>query len=251
MNWIKKTFNNPIKIYVLGILLFLAFCIIGIPLLSMGHSDGEQVPMTLIAYAINYFIYGLFFISIFTSILFWNWFKKYWYVNLVIFILTSFLILPRLISEIYDNRQPNLTVKYPRPVSKNTFLKDSIYAKLAIDCLVVLNNRLYGGTDISYGILDTIIYSPSGNEILIIYANKFEPNDLENDLDPAYFSSNKRSKSNNWELETGLHNRTHFGGSYHTMEELKKSVRKFYFNEYKFKQSDSLEENYFWRTKKD
>ncbi|WP_316756312.1 hypothetical protein [Pedobacter aquatilis] len=250
MNWIKKTFGSPFKIYLYGIILLLGFCVIGIPILSMGHSGGEQVPMTLIAYSLNYFIYGLFFISILTSILFWNWLKKYWYINSIIFILTGALIVPRLIAEIYDGRQPDLTVKYPRPVSKNVFLKDSLNAELAIDCLIVLNNRLYGGTDVSYGTLDTIIYSPSGNEIFIIYANKFEPNDLGNDLDPAYFSADKRGKDNDWELEPGL-NKTQLSDSYHTMKELKESVRKFYFNKYKFKPSDSLEENYFWKTKND
>lgn len=248
MNWIRKTFESPFKIYLYGTIIFLALCVVGIPILSIGHSGGEQVPTTLIAYALNYFIYGIFFVSILSSILFWNWFKKYWYINSVIFILTGFLIVPGLVAVIYDDRQPDLTIKYPRPVSKTVFLKDSLNAELAIDCLIVLNNRLYGGTDVSYGILDTIIYSPSGNEIFIIYANKYEPNDLGNDLDPAYFSADKRGKNNEWELEPGT-KRTQLSGSYHDMKELKESVRKFYFNNYKFKPSDSLEENYFWKEK--
>ncbi|WP_316787006.1 hypothetical protein [Pedobacter frigiditerrae] len=250
MNWIKKTFANPFKIYLYGIILFLGFCVIGVPILSMGHSGGEQVPMTLIAYALNYFIYGLFFISILTSILFWNWFKKYWYINLIIFILTGVLIVPPLVTEIYDDRQPDLTVKYPRPVSKTVFFKDSLNAELAIDCLVLLYNRTSGLTDISHGIIDTIIYSPAGNEIFIIYAKKFNPNNLGNNLDLAYLSADKRGKNNEWELEPRLHYRTQLSGSYQTMQELKSSVRKFYFNEYKFKPTDSLEENYFWKTKK-
>lgn len=248
---LNKRIKSPIKIYLYSILAFLFFCIVCIPILSMGHSGGEQVPLKLLAYASNYLFYGFFIMSIATSGFYWKWFKKYWYINLIIITLAGLIIIPGLAGEIYDNRQPDLTIKYPRPVTKDVFLKDSLNAKLAIDCLIVLNNRLYGGPNISYGILDTIIYSPSGNEIFIIYADKFEQNDLGNDLGPAYFSANKRGKDNEWELESGLHNRTHWGGSYHNMKELKESVRKFYFNKYKFKQSDSLEESYFWRIKND
>jgi hypothetical protein len=150
---------------------------------------------------------------------------------------------------IYENRQPDLTIKYPRPVTKNVFFKDSLNTELAIDSFVALRNRLHGGPNIKYGILDTIIYSPSGNEIFIIYANKYELNDLGNDFDPDYFSATKRGDNKEWELETRLQNKTHWGGSYHSMKELKESVRKFYFNEYKFKPTDSLEDNYFWKTK--
>lgn len=152
-----------------------------------------------------------------------------------------------ILGNLYNNREPDLTIKYPRPVNQNVFFKDSLNVKVAIDSFVVLRNRLYGGPKIKYGILDTIIYSPLGNEIFIVYAHNYENNDLGNEFGPNYFSATKRGDNGDWELKSRLNNKTHLGGSYGSMEELKKSVRKFYFNEYKFKPTDSLEENYFWK----
>jgi len=87
-----KTINNPVKIYLIWFLLIILFCIIGIPILSMNKSGGEQVPLILLGYAIGSLVYGFFIISILTSLKL-EWFKKYWYVNILVFLITSFLII--------------------------------------------------------------------------------------------------------------------------------------------------------------
>jgi len=85
--------STPIKIYFLfGILLFF-FTFIGIPLLSLGYADGEQRPFILLSYIVDVMIYGYFTLAILTTIIFWRWFKKQWYINVVIFCLCSYPIL--------------------------------------------------------------------------------------------------------------------------------------------------------------
>ena len=62
------------------------------PILSMGHSAGEQRPLTLLSYLLEITFYGFLIISILTPIFFLEWFKKYWYLSVAI-ALISFLIL--------------------------------------------------------------------------------------------------------------------------------------------------------------
>jgi len=86
-------FNNPAKIYLVWSVLLGLFCFIGIPILSIGSSGGEQKPLTLLADALDIAVYGFFVISILTSILFSGWFKKYWYVNMLVMLITGFIII--------------------------------------------------------------------------------------------------------------------------------------------------------------
>jgi len=146
------------------------------------------------------------------------------------------------------NRIADLTPQYPRPVSAPVFIADSLTISTQIDSLIALKNRNTGGTKIAYGSIDTILYSQSGNEIFIVYANKFEPNDLGNDLYPAYLSADKRD-SVYWHLKEGPPNASTMTGSFHDLKELKKEVRKFYFNQYSFLEADSMQKNYFWKRK--
>jgi len=53
------------------------------------------------------------------------------------------------------------------PVSREQYLFDSVNIKTAIDSLIALNNRKYGGADVLYGTIDTIIYSQTGNKIFV------------------------------------------------------------------------------------
>lgn len=80
------------KIYLIWIVCFLSFCIVVIPLKSAGHSAGEQSSITLFFTAGDIFLTGLFVIGIFTSFVFWSWFKRYWYVNLSIMVSTGYLL---------------------------------------------------------------------------------------------------------------------------------------------------------------
>lgn len=84
-------FSSPPKLYLLWFILIVIFCL-AIPILSIGAPGGEQKPLTLLSYATNYFFYGYFVLGVLTSIFYRQWFKKYWYVNLVIVLLTGGLI---------------------------------------------------------------------------------------------------------------------------------------------------------------
>lgn len=147
------------------------------------------------------------------------------------------------IEQTHYNRTPDLSVKYELPVSREQYLFDSANIKLAIDSLIALRNREYGGPDILYGLIDTIIYSQAGDKVFISYMKKFEPNNLGNDLDPDYLCADKKD-SVFWQLTTVSHQMV---GSFHDEGSLKDEVRKFYFNQYSFLDKDSAEQNYFWR----
>jgi hypothetical protein len=77
--------NSPIWVYLSAIFVIVAFCFIGIPILSIGSYGGEQKPFVLLSHAIDWSVYGFLILSFLTSFIFWNWFKKYWYINVSIF----------------------------------------------------------------------------------------------------------------------------------------------------------------------
>jgi hypothetical protein len=147
------------------------------------------------------------------------------------------------IDKIHYNRTPDLSVKYELPVDRAQYLFDSTNIKLAIDSLIALNNKKYGGPDVLFGVIDTIIYSQAGDKVFVSYMKKFEPNDLGNDLDPGYLGADKRD-SVFWQLTTVSHQ---MSGSFHDEKTLKREVRKFYFNQFSFLDKDSTKQNYFWR----
>ncbi len=98
--YVLKISKNPFGIYLLWILLLLFFCVVGIPFLSMGHSGGEQVPLTLIGHTANIAVIGFVLISIISPILYWRWYMKYMFIPLIIPILLICLLVYWLI-EIY------------------------------------------------------------------------------------------------------------------------------------------------------
>lgn len=91
-NKLPSIINSPPKLYLYCFLLFVAFCF-AIPFLSKGAPGGEQKPITLLALAINYLCYSYFILSIITSIIYISWFKKYWFVNLLIFLFIGYLMI--------------------------------------------------------------------------------------------------------------------------------------------------------------
>jgi hypothetical protein len=151
-----------------------------------------------------------------------------------------------LIENINYNRIPDLTPKYPKPVTQQVFAEDSMRIAVQVDSLVALRNRETHGIKVLSAVVDTIFYSQSGKEIFVVYAQQFEPNHLGNDLDPAYLSAGERD-SIYWHLQEGTPNAEKMSGSYHNIVELKNAVRKFYFNQYSFLDKDSLKVNYFWK----
>ncbi|WP_316743754.1 hypothetical protein [Pedobacter antarcticus] len=88
---------TPSKLYGWSIVSFFAITFIGIPVISMGHSGGEQVPLVTFYYVAVAFIWIFFFLSIATTIFFFAWFKKYWYINTVLFAVTGFALLQLLL----------------------------------------------------------------------------------------------------------------------------------------------------------
>lgn len=100
INAVLKMVKHPMKVYLLWIILILLFCIIGIPVLSIGHSGGEQVPLILLGHASTITVFGLIIISAVSPIIYWRWYKKYYFVPMVIPVfLGAFLIY--LIIDIY------------------------------------------------------------------------------------------------------------------------------------------------------
>lgn len=86
-----KEYPIPALIYIVWTA-FIVLYILVIPIRSCGHSGGEQVPMTLIAWILGPTFWGYFFLSIVTSFLDKKWFKTYWSINLIIFLLTGFVL---------------------------------------------------------------------------------------------------------------------------------------------------------------
>jgi hypothetical protein len=88
----ENLLQTPTGIYKLCLMLFVIFCV-SIPFLSRGYVGGDQRPLILLAYAVDVLVYGFFILSIFTTVLFWRWFKKHWYLNALIFVITGSLII--------------------------------------------------------------------------------------------------------------------------------------------------------------
>jgi hypothetical protein len=83
---------NPFKVYKIWIALFFIYCLVT-AFLSSGHNGGEERLLVLLGHGLNYFIEGLFIISITTSFLCKTWFKKYWPVNVLLLVITSVIII--------------------------------------------------------------------------------------------------------------------------------------------------------------
>jgi phosphotransferase system glucose/maltose/N-acetylglucosamine-specific IIC component len=88
----KILVKNPLKIYLLWFIILFLFCIIGIPLLSIGHSGGEQRPFILLGYTADIAVFGLIIISLISPLLYWSWYKKYEFIPLLIPILIIALL---------------------------------------------------------------------------------------------------------------------------------------------------------------
>lgn len=109
MNKIKRLCKHPFGIYIVVIIAFFAFCLVGIPLLSIGHSGGEQVPLTMLGHGLSGLIFGLIFWSIASPIIFWKWYKTNMFIPLIVPISTAALLIYMLI-EIYLQNNHYLAV---------------------------------------------------------------------------------------------------------------------------------------------
>jgi hypothetical protein len=190
----------------------------------------------------------LFFASLIIIIFHIRQIKKYsdTFIFLLLGLPMTVMAVNGLVRNIKYNRTPDLIAKYPRPINQSVFIADSLRIAVQIDSLVALRNRETGGIKVISAFIDTIIYSQSGKEIFVVYAQQFEPNNLGNDLEPAYLSADEKD-SVYWHLQEGTPNAEQLSGTCHNIQDLKKAVRKFYFNQYSFLETDSLKENYFWK----
>ena len=100
MKKILRLCKHPFGIYVVFIVVFFAFCLIGIPLLSIGHSGGEQVPLTILGHGISGLVFGLILWSVVSPIMFWRWYKENMFIPLIVPVGTAALLIYMLI-EIY------------------------------------------------------------------------------------------------------------------------------------------------------
>lgn len=195
--------------------------------------------------ALTYSSVALFIVSLMILVVKIRDFRNHWpaFIFLLIgFPLTLDLALG-IISNAEYNRTPDLSVKYKLPITRDQYLSDSTNIQLAINSLIVLRNKEYGGPDVLYAFIDTIIYSQTGDKIFISYIKRFETNDRGSDLYPDYLGAAKRD-SVFWQLREVSHR---MGGSFPDEKTLKKEVRKFYFNQFSFLDKDSTQEHYFWK----
>jgi len=176
---------------------------------------------------------------------------KHHFDTILVLILTFpmiYSVINNFFEERQNNRIPDLTIKYRRPVSEEQYKIDSIKLKIRIDSIIARKNRSTGGSKVLFTQIDTIIYSQSGDQFFVIYASKFETNDWGNDLNPEYLSG-YTDDTLFLNLEKAPPRGAAMSASYHDFLSLKMDVRKYYFNRYKFEEKDSLLENYIWRRK--
>jgi hypothetical protein len=87
----KKYFTAP-NLYILWAIIA-GVAIVVVPLiLGLTSSGGEQKPLTWIALAIEPIVWGFFFLSVLTTLIFQDWVKRYWYINLLVFGLTAWIL---------------------------------------------------------------------------------------------------------------------------------------------------------------
>src|SRR6187402_3306150 len=82
MEKLKKLLVSPFHIYGLSFVIFIVILLIGIPALNLGNKG--QAPFSDIMLAFIGYAVTIFFISIVTSVVYWQWFKKYSYVNIIV-----------------------------------------------------------------------------------------------------------------------------------------------------------------------
>ena len=67
--------------------------IVVVPLiLGLTTSGGEQKPLIWMALVIEPILWGFMLLSVLTTLMFQEWAKKYWYINLLVFSLTAWIL---------------------------------------------------------------------------------------------------------------------------------------------------------------
>jgi hypothetical protein len=89
----KKLFSAPLGIYLSWIILFILYFCIVIPITISTSQSSFGTPFIFIMYGLMIFVIGIFLIGLFIPIIFFQWFKRYWYVSIGITLITLCLIL--------------------------------------------------------------------------------------------------------------------------------------------------------------
>jgi lysylphosphatidylglycerol synthetase-like protein (DUF2156 family) len=89
-NKLLNLVRTPLHLYGWWIVLCVLFCFTVIPIASIGHSAGEQIPLTYLSYVLSVLIHGLFIICVASSFIYKKWMKEYWMLNLIILICVGY-----------------------------------------------------------------------------------------------------------------------------------------------------------------
>lgn len=105
MNWLNKILVSPAAIYGWSTALFIGVYF-AIPFL--GFLTDDQLPVTLTLLSFKCFLVFLMVISILTSIVFWDWFKRNWYINLVVLAFAGLVLV-----KLYHTVEPHSIFHWP------------------------------------------------------------------------------------------------------------------------------------------
>ena len=85
----NSLFSGPGVLYVSIAVLFVLYLQFGLPLIQLLTNADEQILFSYTLYAL---LISFFVLTVITTITHRNWSKQHWHVNLIIFILTGFLL---------------------------------------------------------------------------------------------------------------------------------------------------------------
>jgi uncharacterized protein YacL len=106
LNYMKNLIRlckHPFGIYGVLVMIFLAFCFVGIPLLSIGYPDGEQISLTMLGHGMSGLVFGLVIWSIASPIIFWSWYKQRKFIPLILPVIIALLLIYMLITIYLQN----------------------------------------------------------------------------------------------------------------------------------------------------
>jgi len=140
---------------------------------------------------------------------------------------------------------PDLTPPYSRPVSDREYLDDSRGVRIALDSFVVTLKRDEGRGEIQSAYVDTIVYSQTGDQIFVLFVLKMSYG-RGTKLTSSAFYSDQRYETQ-WLLREASFR---YSGDATDSSDLRTELRKFYFNQFRFADQDSLCDNFFWKKMK-
>jgi hypothetical protein len=154
----------------------------------------------------------------------------------------TIIAVSEMVEKIHYNRTPDLSPIYPRPIGQDAYKFDSLNIQSAVDSWVNLMNMNQRDIKLKKAYIDTIIYSESGDKVFVPFYMEYEKNSQGRRFVTSAFFANEKDSAY-WKLEEA---RYLLSVDFRDSIILKKEVRKFYFNQFKFAEKDSLDIDYFW-----